>query len=326
MDRLKDDGTAGHDLAEVLPLISVIVPIYNVERYVRKCLDSLKGQTLREIEVICIDDGSTDGSGRIADEYASSEFPIFRVIHTENRGLSAARNRGIDEATAPWIMFVDSDDWVSPDFCRIPYEAAIENQADLVIFDSYSFKHGRIKKPRKSEAPVGLIDEFTAHEYGDVVVWNKLYRAFLFDRIRYPEGHVHEDVATTHKVVHLAQNIIRVQNHLYFNQFRRDSICNTHTIANRQDGEMAVFERNVDLLTYGYPEKKQTDLLCSLAIWYLTRHTPCDDDQYKKAADILDSINEIPKRISLKQKIAFLTWKADKRLFYLLCGVAGRMK
>ncbi len=98
------------------PLISVIVPIYNVEKYVRKCLDSLKNQTMKQIEVICIDDGSTDESGRIAEEYKSEDWPKFRVIHTENRGLSAARNCGIDEALADWIMFVDSDDWVESEF------------------------------------------------------------------------------------------------------------------------------------------------------------------------------------------------------------------
>ena len=128
------------------PLVSVIVPNYNVERYVRKCLDSLRGQTLREIEVICIDDGSTDESGRIVDEYAKEDERL-RVIHTENRGLSAARNRGIDEARADWLMFVDSDDWVDPDFCKVPYEAAIENQADLVIFAVCKVTRlGRVRK------------------------------------------------------------------------------------------------------------------------------------------------------------------------------------
>lgn len=138
------------------PLISVIVPIYNVERYVRKCLDSLKGQTLKQIEVICIDDGSTDGSGKIADEYVSEEWPRFRVFHTENRGLSAARNRGIDEAKAQWLMFVDSDDWVHEDFCRVPYEAAIENSADLVIFGAYRvLRNGMIEK-REDDSSIGI--------------------------------------------------------------------------------------------------------------------------------------------------------------------------
>ena len=122
------------------PLISVIVPIYNVAPYIRKCLDSLKRQTMKEIEVICIDDGSTDESGKIAEEYESQEWPVFRIIHTENRGLSAARNRGIDEAQADWLMFVDSDDWVSNEFCRTPYEVAIKYNSDLIVFWLYKSK------------------------------------------------------------------------------------------------------------------------------------------------------------------------------------------
>ena len=114
-----------------VPLISVIVPIYNVERYVRKCLDSLVAQTMKQIEIICIDDGSTDRSGQIAEEYVGiHEGVLFRVIHTENQGLSAARNRGIDEARSQWIMFVDSDDWVDEKFCETPYKTAVEKQAE----------------------------------------------------------------------------------------------------------------------------------------------------------------------------------------------------
>ena len=102
------------------PKVSVIVPIYNVEAYLPRCLDSLRRQTLSHIEIILIDDGSSDGCGEIAARYAR-EDGRFRVIHQANAGLSAARNRGIELASAPYLMFVDSDDWVEPDFCRIPF-------------------------------------------------------------------------------------------------------------------------------------------------------------------------------------------------------------
>ena len=106
----------------------------------------------------------------------------------ENKGLSAARNRGIDEARAEWIMFVDSDDWVDRRFCEIPYRTAVDNQADLVILGTYSVKkNGTIRKPKKrSDVSVGIVDAFTAHEYGSVVAWNKLYARRLFDGISYP--------------------------------------------------------------------------------------------------------------------------------------------
>ena len=202
------------------PLISVIVPIYNVEKYVRKCLDSLKNQSLKQIEVICIDDGSTDDSGRIADEYGR-EDPRFRIIHTENRGLSAVRNRGIEESRCDWIMFVDSDDWVEKDFCEIPYKAAVENKADMVVFRNDVIKQNREKKYKTANDLIGLVDEFTAHEHGARVAWNKLYKKELFDGIQYPEGRVYEDVSTTHQLVHKAKRIFMLSDCLYHYCLRR---------------------------------------------------------------------------------------------------------
>jgi glycosyltransferase involved in cell wall biosynthesis len=174
-------GNSGH-YEKIGPLISVIVPIYNVEKYVRKCLDSLLHQTLKQIEIICIDDGSTDGSGAVAEEYRSDEYPIFRIIHTENSGLSAARNRGIAEAQAEWLMFVDSDDWVEYEFCEIPWIAAKEYLADLVIFNSRIIKNNkRINKQSIPSQHYGLVSHESAIEFGDVVAWNKLYKHSLFD-------------------------------------------------------------------------------------------------------------------------------------------------
>ena len=99
-------------------MISVIVPVYNVEPYLRKCLDSILAQTYRNLEILVIDDGSTDGSGRICDEYAGRDERI-KVFHTENHGLSCARNLGLDNANGEWIGFVDSDDWIEPDMYEV---------------------------------------------------------------------------------------------------------------------------------------------------------------------------------------------------------------
>lgn len=130
------------------PLVSVIVPIYNVEKYIRRCLDSLKNQTMKQIEVIMINDGSTDESGRIAEDYVIDSWPQFRFIRYDmNRGLSAARNTGIDEARAEWIMFVDSDDWVEPEFCRVPYETVLNDNADMIIFPAQKGRKGCVCSP-----------------------------------------------------------------------------------------------------------------------------------------------------------------------------------
>ncbi len=125
------------------PLVSVIVPVYKVEDCLVRCLDSLCRQSLRDIEIIIIDDASPDRCGEICEEYAARDARIKVIHHSENRGLSAARNTGIKEAAADYLMFVDSDDYVHEDFCKLPFGCAVHYQADLVLF---RFKNTAQKK------------------------------------------------------------------------------------------------------------------------------------------------------------------------------------
>ena len=238
------------------PLISVIVPIYNVEKYIRKCLESLINQSMKQIEVICIDDGSTDESGRIADEYCNIDaegnkkvWPVIKVIHTANRGLSAARNRGIDEVQAEWLMFVDSDDWVEREFCVRPWKVAVRENADLVAFQAYTVKHGKVKKPKSPNIKVGIVDEMIAYDYVGTAAWNKLYKKELLEDIRYPEGRVYEDIATTHKIIHRAKRIYLLNDYLYYHIKWKGSITQTHSLSNKRDRLLASIERQKDLLT-----------------------------------------------------------------------------
>ncbi len=315
-------------------LISVIVPIYNVEKYVRKCLDSLVNQTLKQIEIICIDDGSTDRSGTIADEYCNTdaegngkEWPVIRVIHTKNRGLSAARNRGIDEAQAEWLMFVDSDDWVDERFCEIPWKAAIENKADLVIFGAISEKNGKLKSRKSQKRNIhiseGLIDNQRAQDNGGIVTWNKLYKLELFNSIRYPEGRYFEDVFVTHKIVNVAQSIVYVDCCLYTHVYRKNSISRNHSLMMRKEFFAATKVRYKDLVINGYSKKNATSLLCIGALGLLSTMKECDDKIYVEAEEIVGSIKEMPDSLSCKQKIAFIIWKMDKRLFRMICTVMG---
>ena len=116
------------------PLVSVIVPVYKVEDVLARCLDTLCRQSLRDIEIILVDDASPDRCGEICELYAAEDARCKVIHHSENRGLSAARNTGIAQASADYLMFVDSDDWVHEDFCKLPYECAVQQQADLVLF------------------------------------------------------------------------------------------------------------------------------------------------------------------------------------------------
>ena len=305
-------------------MVSVIVPIYNVENYVKKCLDSLAAQTLEDVEFILIDDGSTDSSGRIADQYSSDSR--FHVFHTENRGLSAARNYGIDQSHGEYIMFVDGDDWVDPDFCRIPYETAITNNADLVIFQSYCVKDKKEKKKNRAikKTPTGIVDNYTAIQWGNNAAWNKLYKRDLFCDTRYPEGRVYEEIATTYKLVHIAKLIVMIHDCLYFYVIRKSSITNNHTQSSLADRFKSTIEQYENMKLYGYPEDKTQPILWSAAIVYLIHIKPCNETLYLQAKQIVDSITGLPRQISMKQRLALATWKINPNLFCALCRISGR--
>ena len=293
------------------PIVSVIVPIFNVEPYIRKCLDSLKNQTMKEIEVICVDDGSTDKSGDIAEEYVSSSFPIFRIIHTKNRGLSAARNRGIEEAKAAWLMFVDSDDWVDSKFCEIPYRAAVENDADLVIFGKNTVtRKGKIQGNQDIRLQTESIDHETAIDVGGITAWNKLYKSNLFYEISFPEGHVYEDIAITHKLVYCANRIVIIPNKLYFRQIRNNSIG--HNLLNETDRLAMSKLRTKDLIAFGYPrEKAMTGLYRSALKSYGAGST----DTAIEASKILSEIKVFPQGFSKKERVKLTVWRLNRGLY-----------
>ena len=208
------------------PLVSVIVPVYKVEPYLERCLDSLVSQMLKEIEIIVIDDGSPDRCGEICDAYAAKDAR-FRVVHQENRGLSAARNVGIELAQADYLMFVDSDDWVDPEFCRLPYQAAVEHRADLVMFQYFRIENGKEKlwMPEEPEGFKGQDDGIRIVFQGaGMVAWNKLYHKNLFLEICFPEGRYFEDNAVAHRIIYAAQKIYFLRWPLYNYVIREGSI------------------------------------------------------------------------------------------------------
>ena len=302
------------------PEISIIVPIYNVASYLRKCLDSLRHQTMKEIEVICIDDGSTDRSGEIAEEYSKLD-ERFRVIRTNNRGLSSARNRGIDEAKAEWLMFVDSDDWVESGFCEIPYKAAMNDGSDLVIFGYFNVKNGRMHRNRAYSA--GIISRENAIKQADSYAWNKLYKKKLFENIRYPVGRIYEDLATTHKLIYVSQQIHNLPHCLYFHTYRRDSISQLQSAENKREGFKSALYRSKDLKMLGCNKEAYWTALVAYALGYLAKSYSSDDSLYMKAEKIVDSTIGIPPELSWQKKIMLLSWKIDKRLFHRLCRITG---
>lgn len=213
------------------PLCSIIVPIYNVEALLPRCIDSIIGQQYQNIEIILVNDGSTDSSEAICREYLNRDSRI-KLINKENGGLSSARNAGLKLSKGEYIFFVDSDDYVTSDFCSVGVDGFLNHNADVVIFGFNNIfvdtnkvikKHCRKSKViSKEEALKGtLIDG-----YINSLAWNKAYKRELFDNIRYPEGMVFEDVGTTYKIFDKANTIYISSNITYNYELRNGSISN----------------------------------------------------------------------------------------------------
>ena len=182
-------------------MLSVIIPVYNVEPYLEKCLDSVLKQTYKDMEILIIDDGSTDRSGAISDEYAAKDSRI-RVFHTENRGLSAARNLGLDNAVGGYIGFVDSDDWIEPDMYEVLLKKAEETGADIVecgVFKEYPDKTVEHQRPDRVMYKIEAIRALVNRELSNSV-WNKVWVKSCYFNIRFPEGRLYEDVAITYRI------------------------------------------------------------------------------------------------------------------------------
>lgn len=232
-------------------LISVIIPVYNVERYIKKCVISVLNQDCKQLEILLIDDGSTDASGKICDELAGTDTRI-RVFHQKNQGLSAARNRGIDAAKGDYLGFVDADDYIEPDMYSMLLHNLEEEQADM-SFCAY-------KKEFEGDGSVvspTLVNEKQCMERAQLlellykpeltvympVAWNKLYRRELFEGLRYPEGKYHEDEYLIHRLLGRVQRAVLLPDVKYTYVIHDDSIMGRRSTARSRDWIGALVER-----------------------------------------------------------------------------------
>ena len=212
------------------PLISVIVPVYNVEAYLPKCVDSILAQTYVNLEIILVEDGTKDSSGRICDEYAKKD-PRIRVIHKENGGLSSARNAGMDIAKGDYFGFVDSDDWIEPDMYEKMLGLAEKYDADLVCASRYDVDGatgertlGLHHKQEECISSMEMLGRVFTWNGCDSAAWDKLYRRHLFDRIRYPLGMYSEDIAIFYKLMEKANRVALCPQPFYNYIHRENSI------------------------------------------------------------------------------------------------------
>ncbi len=213
-------------------LISVIVPVYQVKAYLPECVESLLGQTYKNLEIILVDDGSTDGSGELCEEYAKRDGRV-RVVHQKNRGLSGARNTGLQSARGEYIAFVDSDDVVSELFVESLYALLKRQKADIAVCSYEKSKTGVLRQS-KGEREYSISSKKMLEEWHgerkaiETVVWNKLYHKSVFEKegnnIWFPEGKEHEDVYVSHLLVKNAERIAITDCKLYMYRIRKGSI------------------------------------------------------------------------------------------------------
>ncbi|MBQ5754212.1 MAG: glycosyltransferase, partial [Oscillospiraceae bacterium] len=255
-----------------MPTISVIVPVYNVEPWLKENLESIRTQSFTDYECILVDDGSTDGGPALCDKYARND-DRFKVIHKPNGGLSSARNSGIEVAQGRYIAFVDSDDVILKDYLKVLYSAIQKEGADMAICGvedvnefCQSLPAPALTLPAKEGTFSGmeLIEEF----YGEsgtyyTVAWNKLYKAELWKTLRYPHGLIHEDDAVAHCVFHACKKVTCVAQPLYLYRMRTGSICRVGLSPARFDGVTALVMRCNYMKEQNFPRELQDKALAS---------------------------------------------------------------
>ncbi|MBV7389861.1 MULTISPECIES: glycosyltransferase family 2 protein [Enterococcus] len=201
--------------------ISVIVPVFNVEDYLKACLLSISNQTVQNIEIIVVDDGATDNSGDIADQYAKEDQRV-KVLHQLNGGLSAARNTGLDYASGEYVCFIDSDDWIEPDYLEILLEALLKFEADIAVLKMKKIQdYHQITNLTENKNQWELMDRQVAMKnlfMNNKIGYssnNKLFRSELFLNLRFPVGRLMEDMATTYLLIDRSQLVVVNQSEKY---------------------------------------------------------------------------------------------------------------
>lgn len=229
-------------------LISIIIPVFNTRPFLAEVLDSVIKQTYQNLEIIIVDDGSTDGSGEICDAYAKKDKRV-RVVHQENKGLSSARNAGLDIMSGDAVAFVDSDDACHPDYIGAMAAAMIREQPELVVcrYTTHKTNGKMVQTGREKTRPsIGQGSYDRAHALYALVdsslnhgVWNKLYKKELWETVRFPDGHVYEDTDTVYQIIDQCRTVYALDRALYLYRNRPGSIVNTGSWKNTTDGFLA---------------------------------------------------------------------------------------
>ena len=258
------------------PVISIIVPVYNVEKYLSRCVDSILAQTFRDFELILVDDGSTDNSAEICDKYAAKDSRI-KVIHKENGGQSSARNNGLEIAIGKYIGFVDSDDWISTDCFEYLYTLIEKFNADAVSADfvfAYENKPVAFQKYKNpKEKIIAGADEILCyylkqdkmHGKNDFAVWGKLFKRELFRGLRFPAGKIYEDNIINFKLFQKCARYVKSTKEIYA-YFQRDISTTKSILAQKHLALIDVSNEMLAIAQANYHADKKLIKLCKRKI------------------------------------------------------------
>lgn len=286
--------------------ISIIVPIYKVEKQLKKCINSILNQTFSNFELILVDDGSPDNCGKICDEYQKKDNRI-KVIHKENGGLSDARNAGLDIAKGEYIGFVDSDDIIHPRMYEILFKCINKNNSDIVQCKFKKFKNSdEVKDDLDNYNEIfeeydnnSAIMDMMDNNKINVNSWNKLYKSELFQTLRFPKGKIHEDEFLTYKLLYNSKKITYVDQELYYYYQNDNGIMNGSSILKRLDRIEALEERSKFFLENGDNDlynKSNSALFFALnKLYFIFKR----NEQLKKDKENIEKLKSKIKKISM---------------------------
>lgn len=310
--------------------ISIIVPVYRVENYLEKCLNSLLNQTLRDIEIILVDDGSPDNCGKICDEFAQRDSRV-RVIHKQNEGLSEARNVGITYAQSQFVGFVDSDDFVAEDMYETLYENLIKFDADVSVCGLYNC-YSKKMVPQFGGKEFFLMDGKEAlkvaleGEKFSVNAVNKLYKKDLFLDVNFPKGKLSEDAFTIPQILAKASKVVFDSSPKYYYIHRGESIT-TSKFKYQDFNVVEAYKKNLEFVRVNFEDLvKQAEfrLLWSYTYVFDKMVLSRDFDDYKSYKEMLDVLRKntfkmlINPFFLLKRKLAMLILLISPRLYETL--------
>ena len=296
------------------PKVSIIIPVYNVEKYLKKCLDSVVNQTLKDIEIIVVNDGSPDNSQKIIDEYAKKYSQIASYTK-KNGGLSDARNYGIKKSKGEYLAFIDSDDFIDHDMIKKMYNKAVKENLDIVVCNSVEVYENGLKREIKSNLKMSN-DTVKNYLISPPMACTRIYKRSLFDSFQFKKGILYEDLELTPKFVTKTKHIGFIDEGLYYYFQRTGSIMKQSTFNNKL---LCIFDVLDSLYQVLY--KEYYDELEYLYITHLLRTATLRFLEYKNTREYLNRIVDI-----MKDK--FPTWRNNKyyknssRKLQIICRLA----